>query len=592
MKGVFNRILNINLTEKSFHYEDVEDYVYERYIGGKGLGTYLLIKKNGKGIDPFSPENHLIFALGPANGTKVYGSSRYGIFTKSPLTNFYSESYSGGTVAAYMSSTGCDAFVISGASSVPIYLEISEESVSFKEADDLWGKDTYSSEEELRRRSSSKKCGVVVIGPAGENLVRFAIIANDYWRCAGRTGVGAVMGSKKVKGIIFHGNSQKELAYPDIIQTYNTEMHKRSKGNPTVETYRRFGTPMQVSLTNDLEAFPSRYWRQGTMENWQKLSAERMQEILRPKSKSCPLCFMACGKVSAVRSGRHKGLIIEGPEYETIYSLGGLCLIDNLEEVAYLNDLCDRLGLDTITSGNLAAFTMFASEIGAIKERYEFGNADIVADLLKDIAYRRGIGGILADGILNAASQWKLEDEAVHVKGLEPAGFDPRVLKGMALAYATSDRGACHLRSTFYKPELSGIISPDQIEGKAEVFVDWEDRLNLMDSMVLCRFFRDMVLYDEFSKIIEGTTGRKMNKSDLKEVAARILDLTRAFNLREGLKREDDQIPSIFFREKLPKSGKILKKEEFEYMLLSYYRLRGWNEQGRLPESRLSSLLR
>jgi aldehyde:ferredoxin oxidoreductase len=591
MKGVFNRILNIDLNEKSFKYENIEDSVYEKYIGGKGLGSFLLLKKNRKGIDPFSPENHLIFAIGPANGAKVHGSSRYGVFTKAPLTGFYSESYSGGTVAPYISATGCDAIMLSGASSMPIYLEISDESVLFKDANDLWGKDTYSSEEELKRRSPSKKCGVVVIGPAGENLVRFATLANDFWRCAGRTGIGAVMGFKKVKGIIFYGNSQKELACPDIIQDYITEMVKRSKGNPIVEAYKRFGTPMQVPLTNHLEAFPSRYWRQGTMENWQKLSAEAMQEILKPKPKSCPLCFMACGKLSTVRSGRHKGLTIEGPDYETIYSFGGLCLIDSLEEVAYLNDICDRLGLDTMTSGNLAAFTMLASERGAIKERYDFGNMDKVANLLRDIAYRRGIGGILADGILNAAAQWKLEEEAVHVKGLEPAGFDPRVLKGMALAYATSDRGACHLRSTFYKPELSGMIPPNQVEGKAEAFIDWEDRMNLMDAMILCRFFRDLVLYDEISKIIEGTTGRKMDQSGLKEVSARIQDLTRAFNLGEGLTHKDDQLPSLFFREKLPQSGKILKREEFEYMLSSYYRLRGWDEQGRLPEEKLNSLL-
>lgn len=587
MKGVFNRILNINLTEKSFHYEDVEDSVYERYIGGKGLATYLLLKKNGKGIDPLSPDNHLIFALGPANGTKVHGSSRYGVFTKSPLTGFYSESYSGGTVAAYMCSTGCDAIVLLGSSSEPVYLEISDKSVLFRDARDLWGKDTYSTEGELRKRAPSKKCGVVVIGPAGENLVRFAIIANDFWRCAGRTGTGAVMGSKKVKGIIFYGDSRKALAYPDIIEDYSKEMLKRSKGNPGVELYKKFGTPMQVSLTNNLDAFPSRYWRQGTMKNWQKLSAESMQEILKPKAKSCPLCFMACGKLSTVRSGRHKGLTIEGPEYETIYSIGGLCLIDSLEEVAYLNDICDRLGLDTITSGNLAAFTMFASEKGVIKERYEFSDVDMVANLLKDIAYRKGIGEILSYGISYAAAQWGLGEEAVHVKGLEPAGFDPRVLKGMALAYATSDRGACHLRSTFYKPELSGIISPDQVEGKAEVFIDWEDRLNLMDAMILCRFFRDMVLYDEISTIIEGTTGRKMDKADLKEIAVQILQLTRVFNLREGLTREDDQLPPVFFREKLPKSGKILKREEFEYMLSDYYALRGWDENGRLRESEL-----
>jgi aldehyde:ferredoxin oxidoreductase len=324
-------------------------------------------------------------------------------------------------------------------------------------------------------------------------------------------------------------------------------------------------------------AFPTKYWSLGRFDKWQNISADALLEKCRVKPKACPKCFFACGNLTEVVDGRHKGLIIEGPEYETIYAFGGLCMIDDIREIAYLNDICDRLGMDTMTAGNLAAFTIEASHRKSIGEKIEYGDVDGIAELLNKIARKEGIGAILAEGIIHASKEWGLEDLAIHVKGLEPAGYDPRVLKGMGLAYATSDRGACHLRATVYKAELSGIIPPDQIEGKAELLIDWEDRHILFDTLILCRFFRDLYPWEVLSLLVNATTGMELDKEQLGTIAANIINKTREFNLREGMKREDDTLPKRFFEEKLEDSGKVLLKSDFQKMISDYYRLRGWD---------------
>jgi aldehyde:ferredoxin oxidoreductase len=295
------------------------------------------------------------------------------------------------------------------------------------------------------------------------------------------------------------------------------------------------------------------------------------------KPHACPKCYLACGNLTEVVDGRHKGLKIEGPEYETIYAFGGLCMIDDIREIAYLNDLCDRLGMDTITAGNLAAFTIEASHRKSIGEKIEYGDVDGIAELLKKIVRREGIGATLAEGIRHASKEWGLEDLAIHVKGLEPGAYDPRVLKGMGLAYATSDRGACHLRATFYKAELSGMIPPDQIEGKAEMFIDWEDRHTLFDALILCRFFRDLYPWETLSLLVNATTGMETDKKQLQGIASNITNKAREFNLREGMTAKDDTLPKRFFEEKLEDSGKVFLKSDFEKLLSDYYSLRGWD---------------
>jgi aldehyde:ferredoxin oxidoreductase len=333
---------------------------------------------------------------------------------------------------------------------------------------------------------------------------------------------------------------------------------------------------MLVAATNKAGAFPTKYWTAGTFDKWQNISADALLQKCKVKPRACPKCFLACGNLTEIIDGRHRGLIIEGPEYETIYAFGGLCLIDDIREIAYLNDICDRLGIDTITAGNLVAFTIEASRRKAIDEKIEYGDADGVAELLNKISQKEGIGAILAEGIRYASKEWGLEDLAIHVKGMEPPGYDPRVLKGMGLAYATSDRGACHLRATFYKAELSGMIAPDQIEGKAEMVIDFEDRHTLFDSLIICRFFRDLYPWEAISTLIHATTGMNLDKRQLQMTASNITSKAREFNLREGMKRTDDTLPKRFFEERLEDSGKLLPSTEFGKMLSDYYRLKGW----------------
>ena len=582
MKGFFKRLLIIDVASQSSHSEDIDEKLLRKYMGGKGFATHLLLEHIPPNVDPLSPENCLIIGLGPATDSRVYGSCRYGLFTKSPLTGFYGESYSGGKAAIPMSRTGYDFFIIKGATDNPVWLEISDEKVVFHSAEDLWGKDTYETEDIVKEKCNVKDATALVIGPAGENLVKFAVVENDYWRSAGRTGMGAVLGSKKIKAMVFHGNQKREFHAPDQIKDYSQKMLKELKNHPATEIYKNQGTPVMVAGLNKAGAFPTNYWKQGTCEHWENINAQSMKDRLDAKPRSCRTCFMGCGKYVTVQEGKHKGLKLEGPEYETIYSFGGLCMVNNIEDIAWLNDLCDRLGMDTMSAGNLAALAMEASKQGKISETIEYGDAEAVGDLLQKTARREGLGGLIAEGIKSLSAELDMEDMAIHVKGLEPAGYDPRVLKGMGLAYAVSPRGACHLRSTFYKPELAGMIDPNQIEGKAEMFLDFEDRCTLFDAIILCRFYRDFYPWEELSAVFEMTTGEALTKKELKQVAANITDATRRFNIREGLTMADDTLPKRMFKEKLD-NGKGITEDELKFMVQDYYRLRGWNQVGIPP---------
>jgi aldehyde:ferredoxin oxidoreductase len=580
MYGFYGRILKIDLNRKGFDIDTVEDAVYKKYLGGKGLAAHLLMELNPPEVDPLAPENTLIFATGPLGGSTIWGSCRYGVFTKSPLTGLFTESYSGGRTPDALDATGFDAVVIQGQCDQPAVLTVYPDGVEFHDAGDIWGMETYAAEDAVNERfarSEYRKKGAVVVGPAAENLIRFSVVENDYWRSAGRTGAGTVMGAKKIKGILFTGNRKRSHADEKAVKAYSKEFMQEFKDHAAAQAYKALGTPMLVKVTNLAGAFPTRYWTQGTWDQWEKISGEALVEKLDPRPNACAKCFMACGQLSVVKEGRHEGLKIEGPEYETIYAFGGLCLIDSLEEIAYLNDICDRLGVDTITAGNLCGLAIEASRRGKIDDKIDYGDVDAIAELLHKMARREGIGDVLAEGIRPAAKQWDLEDIAVHVKGLEPAGYDPRSLKGMGLAYATSDRGACHLRATFYKPELSGMIEPEQIEGKAELFLEFEDRLAIFDTLVLCRFYRDFYLWDKLGEIIQLTTGMESSETVLREKASAVATLIRQFNLREGMTVQDERLPKALHRA-LTDSGKVITEDELETMLREYYELHGWGE--------------
>jgi len=584
MHGFYNRILTINLNNSSFAIEQISDDILSKCLGGKGLATHLLLDRNPPGVDPLAPENNFIIATGPFCGGRLWGASRYGVYTKSPLTGMYAESYSGGKVPEAIDATGFDAVILTGKADIPTVLSVHPDGVEFHDAGELWGMETFTAEEEAVKRFAPNneeftKPGAITIGPAGEKMVKFAIIANDKWRCAGRTGVGAVLGSKHIKAVVFQGDRKRQYADKEGVAQYAKDFSKTNMQHPGVKAYRKMGTTMMVTLMNSVGAFPAKYWNQGSCEHVEQISGELYHEEHEVKPHACAKCFIACGRLTKLKKGRHKDLELEGPEYETIYSFGGLCMIKEMEEVAYLNDLCDRLGMDTITTGNLCGLAMEAKAQGRLDYDIEYGNADQVAELIEKIGAREDVGDLLAEGIIPTSQKWGVEDLAIHVKGMEPPGYDPRVLKGMGLTFGTAPRGACHLRTTFYKPELSGMIPPDQIEGKAEMLVDYEDRLNIFDTLTLCRFYRDLYTWEELEKTIQMVTGEKTTQESLRARAAHVATMTRKFNIQEGFTAADDRLPKRLHKEVLPE-GASLSEAEMEYMLQDYYRLRGWDREG------------
>lgn len=572
MYGFFNKILNVNLSTETFDYEKISDDILKRTLGGKGLGTHLLMEKNPIGVGPLSPENIFVITAGPVTGTKMWSQSRFGTFTKSPATDGFGESYCGGSLAPKIKACGVDAIVISGKLDALKFLVIDDNGITFKDAEILKGAETFETEEHILK-NSPEGAGAMVIGPAGENMVAIACIKSDKWRSLGRGGHGAVMGSKNIKGISFSGNKKCEIANPKLLTEVIKKIAKIGNESPVTSLYQTLGTPMQVKVLNGKNCFPTRYWNKGHFDKWKNISADYMQNNFEVSAKACPNCFLKCTKFSKIKNGRHAGLELEGPEFETLYAIGGLNEIDSLEEVAWLNVVCDRLGIDTMSAGNLSALVTEASLSGKLDYQIDYNQPEKVAELFSMIAHRKGVGDILAKGIKTASEELGLADIAIHVKGLEPGGFDPRVLKGMGLSFATSPRGACHLRGTFYKAELSGQMDPMQIEGKAALHIDYEDRAAIFDSLVLCRFFRDFILWDELLQLTEALTGMKLTKDELANIANDITNMTRNYNTREGLGPETDTLPKRFLKEKTAE-GASLSKEDLNIMIDEYNKIR------------------
>ncbi len=576
MKGFFNKILRIDLSKRTFRYEAISDEILARTLGGKGLGTYLLMRENPVGVNPLSPENVFIIAVGPVTGTKMWSQSRFGTYTKSPATGGYGESYCGGALAPKIKGCGVDAIILEGGCASLSWLAIDENGVTFHDAAALRGKETYETEAAILAHSR-EGAGAMVIGPAGENRVAIACIKSYKWRSLGRGGMGAVLGVKNVKGITFAGTKDCEVADEEKLKNLIKAIAQKGKESPVTELYQKLGTPMQVKVTNTQKCFPTRYWQSGRFSGWESICADYMQANLEVKAHGCPNCFLRCTKKSVIKNGRHAGLEVEGPEYETIYAIGGLNAIEGLEEVAWLNDVCDRLGIDTMSAGNISSFAIEAYKRGKIDFAIDYNQPDRAAELYRLVAHGEGVGKILGQGIKQASRQLGLEDLAIHVKGLEPAGFDPRVLKGMGLSYATSARGACHLRGTFYKAELSGQIEKEQIEGKAKLMIDYEDRCALFDSLVLCRFFRDFVLWDELAILIEATTGLHFDKQQLEILANDITQMTRQYNRREGLDGSTDTLPKRFLTEPT-EEGATLTRLQLDTMIKEYNEIRNTRE--------------
>ena len=556
--------------------------IYRKLIGGRGLGSWLLYHSIEPGVDPFSPENVLIIASGPLNATKVPLASKLGIFFKSPLTEGYGESYIGGTIPPYPKWAGFDAIVIKGRAEEPIYLLFREQSLEFTSAKDLWGKSIYETEEILLE-TYGKRASILSIGPAGENLVRYACISNNKWRQAGRSGGGSVMGSKRLKAIVFDvPKNDYEAAKKEEFEELVRDLFSKFKTSAGAKRLREFGTSAMTIPANEMGFFPTRYWSNGMMENWEKIGADAVKFILvRPHP--CYNCPIACGRFIKVNT-KWGTIEMDGLEYETINTLGGQLLIDDIGAVAWLNDLADKLGLDTISVGNVLGFAIEAYKRGKIKTKIEYNDPEAAARLIQDITYRRGDGKILAEGVARAAKVLGLEDIAIHVKGQEPPAYDPRRLKGMILGLGTSPRGACHLRMMAYYVDLKGWgggAESTSLE-KVKILVDFEDFMTSFDSLILCKFGRDIFDWETMVKLFNALTGFDFSLKEYKKAITRITTLTRVINSREGMDRRHDRLPKRLIKESITHLGNEYKisEDEMERMLDLYYEVRGYDRNG------------
>jgi len=576
------KVVEVDLSKLTWRVEEVG---VRRFLGGRGLGSWLFYNLGGFSAEPFSPGNPLIIASGPLSGTRIPMATRaYAVF-RSPLTGILGGSNIGGTLGSVMRWAGADAVVITGRADKPTYILIQDGRVEFRDASHLWGRDAIETEIELKKEHG-RGAAVLAVGPAGENLVRFASINHEYWRQFGRTGGGAVMGSKRLKAIVFvAGRREVETAKPDALDRWIREF--LSTFMEKTAALREGGTLRLIDMGNPMGFFPAYYWTRLSLDSWESLSWSRKikpEHFLRPEA--CLYCPAACHR--PVKSGKF-GVVVD-LEYETVFAVGGLAAVKDVDWVIKINDLADRLGLDTISLGNVLAFAIVASKSGRLPVSLDWGDGEALAKLTEDIAFRRGVGNLLAEGVKRAAEEIGAVDIAVHVKGLEPAGYDPRVLKGMALNYAIGYRGADHLAAMAYALDIPGKFGSADYLGpeKVEAVVHMENVAAAMDSLVLCKFGRDAYdvhlggrFYDIMAQLLTWVTGEEWKGADVKEVAERIVLLNRILNVKMGVDSRQDDLPAPL-KKPLTFEGKVKKidKKELKEALKHYYELRGWDENG------------
>jgi len=585
------RYLEVNLSEKTIREYPLDMSLAKKYIGGKGLGARLLHDSIGAGIDPLSPDNAILFMTGPLSGTAVQTSGRWCIVTKSPHTGIFNDSHIGGNFGHRLKQAGFDYVMVHGRASAPVYLDISDERVDIRPANDLWGLGTFETEHLLQNRHPESE--VTSIGPAGENLVTYACAVTGRTHIAGRGGVGAVMGSKNLKALVARGRSLIEASNPERFSRLAKDFRRKVLANPGVKVRHDLGTVMWVNMSNHAGFLPTRNFQSGTFEEADAISGERMRDEFVVGHTACYACGIACGKRTRFEKGKHAPLEVDGPEYETIALLGSNCGIGSLAAIAKSSQICDNLGLDTISTGGSIAFAMEASERGLLKQSdvadLRFGNDDAVHKLINLIASRRGVGDLLAEGSLRAAERLGHDSSsyAIQVKGLELPGVEPRASWGMALAYSTSDRGGCHQRCWTPSAELGGTLPRFSMKGVPEYVKRTQDERSVCFSLVLCDFLPFDV--PEMVEIFNSATGFSFTEEDYLATGERIWNLIRVFNIREGISSSDDVLPGRFANEALPEGdgrGVSIQQETLERAKAEYYALRGWSKKG-IPTNEL-----
>lgn len=591
MKSVSNKLLRVNLTTGEHSEYPIPDELFRKYMGGRSLGARLLYDLLPPNTDPLSEQNVLLFLTGPLTGTIAPGGSKFVVITRSPATNTFLDTYSSGHLAVELKMAGYDGLFIEGRSPKPCYLYVNDGDIQIRDAGFLWGKDTFETERTLLEMLG-EEFGISTIGPAGERLVKIACINSDFYRQAGRGGGGAVMGSKNLKAVAVRGTGSITSDDPVSMMNKVNKMFDKIASSRVAQARMQYGTPMTMNITANAGMLPTRNFQTGIFpEGMDKIDGPGVEKMT-VKTRGCYACPTACGKVTKARDTIYEGTLVEGPEYESAAMLGSNLGISQLSSVIKSNETCDRLGIDTISAGVLVSFTMECYERGILSEQeigypLNFGNYVDANKLIEDIAYRRGIGDILAEGSRNAANIIGRDSikYAMQVKNLEFPGYDPRAGFGSALTYAVCPRGACHRRAWPPAKEVLGGYLPHTVLGKAEMVKEMFDENCIFHSLLVCDCVCKFVpmKISEYVDFLNLATGSDYTETGMWEMADMTETLIRMFNTREGFSRKDDIVPDRILYEAHPdgpNKGKIIGKENFDFMLSEYYALRGWDDNG------------
>ncbi|MHA1839466.1 MAG: aldehyde ferredoxin oxidoreductase family protein [Candidatus Ranarchaeia archaeon] len=590
------KILSIDLSSQKVSEIPLKKELVRRFIGGMGIGTKLIFDKMPVGVDPLSPQNIVFIGTGPVNGTGAQMFAQTCLVTKSPLSGTILNSYTGGHLSPQIKKAGVDGILLSNSSEKPVYLHIKNGQAYFHSAKQLWGLDTFETQKRLSKLIG-EKCQTLAIGPAGERMVRFATVQNAR-RSFGRGGPGAVLGAKNVKGIVFSGDTPIHAAHPEeyreALKELKEAIQKGLKGHTYISSITDNGTSTGNDIFNPVGHLATRNHQTGVFpprtgdENWYGPTFLREYHV---KHYACYMCPVHCGKYNQVREGEFKGLITEGPEYETCYAFGNECGNENLPAIIKADILCDSYGMDTISCGVTIAWAMEAFEKNVISKEdtdgidLRFGNYHAMLETVEKIANREGIGDLLAEGSKRAAEKIGHDSisYAMQVKGLEFPGWMPRVMKGAGLGFATSPRGACHKRALL--PEEYG---GGDIEQREEKVIKHQDEVNARFTLVACGFLGDNCPESLYAKLITHSTGIEFDAEEFLKTGARIWHLERTYNVLEGYTRDADVLPDRCFEpiQTGPAKGRKFKRAEFDKMLDRYYELRGWSSEG-IPSAKI-----
>lgn len=588
MFGWHGRLAVVDLTSREVAFEPIDEQWAHDYLGGRGFGVRLLCDLVDPKVDPLSPENVLIFATGALTGTAAPTAGRFSVVTKSPLTGTIFDANSGGFWGPDFKGCGLDALILKGAADRPVYLSMTAEGIEIRDAADLWGLDVPQTTDLLRERHG-KGVKVATIGPAGENLTLVAAIMNDYHRAAARGGVGAVMGSKKLKAIVADGSKKVTLADRSAYLFVMKEAQRKLSQSPvTSKGLPQFGTGGLLNVMNSFGLLGTNNFRQGQFDRADDVSGEAVTERILDRKKPCFACPIACGRETHV--GTKTG---EGPEFETIYAFGPMCLVGDLEQIALTGYLCNDLGIDSISMGVTIACALELAERGLLDAPACWGDGLRLQDWVRQTAYREGIGDLLAAGSVRLAERFGAPETAMAVKGLELPAYDPRGAKGIGLAYATSNRGGCHMRAYMIGFEILGL--PKRIDrfspyGKATLCAFQQNVNAALDSLVACRFLESATNESHYARLLAAATGHDYRSEDMLTIGERIWNLERLFNNAAGFTRADDTLPDRLLHEPLqtgPSKGQVV---ELDIMLDEYYAVRGWDDEGRPTPAKLQEL--